>query len=169
MRLIIEGKPSSFISAECNCYSSTITYYRKKLKLPTPSIAHPQKQEIIAALAAKKPWKWIEKEYNCSSGTISRYKNLRADNSINTVSNIMSGQKPSVGRIVHYIPTEEERTGANFNQQEKAPAVITAVWSDTLVNLQVLNDGDQSPTRKLSIQMKTETLTSSCWEWPARD
>ena len=55
-------------------------------------------------------------------------------------------QKPSVGRIVivpvtALSPTEK----LDNNGAEVAPAVITRVWSDDLVNVRVLLDGGAMP------------------------
>ena len=86
----------------------------------------------------------------------------------------MSEQKPSVGRIVHYHPgDQEDRKGQPY------PAVITHVWSDTCVNLETMNDGS-FPLRIGSTGMDVEkNPTSVClanegqtegrrWEWPPR-
>jgi hypothetical protein len=56
----------------------------------------------------------------------------------------MSEQKPTIGRIVQYRPTEKERelwVVQGSNDQKELPAVIVAVWSDTVVNLKVMKDG----------------------------
>ena len=43
--------------------------------------------------------------------------------------------KPSVGMIVHTFVTPETNNGS-----EIAPAIITRVWSDSLINVRVLCD-----------------------------
>lgn len=53
-------------------------------------------------------------------------------------------QTPSIGRIVivpatALLPTDENNGGT------EAPAVITRVWSDTMVNVRVLLDGHETP------------------------
>ena len=53
--------------------------------------------------------------------------------------------KPTIGRIVRYRTTEEDRESMRKNHQnvqEELPAIIVAVWSDTCVNLKVLLDGE---------------------------
>lgn len=79
-------------------------------------------------------------------------------------------QKPSVGRIVHYTPQEP---AGNGTKGQPYPAVITHVWSDTCVNLNVLNDGsftlsrDECPT---SVNLATDPDNPSprTWSWPPR-
>lgn len=46
-------------------------------------------------------------------------------------------QKPSVGRIV-LVPADA--IGVPANGASEVPAIITRVWSDTMVNLQVFVD-----------------------------
>jgi len=43
-------------------------------------------------------------------------------------------QKPSIGRIVHYVLSSGRSKG------ERRPAIIVRVWSDTCVQLQVFTD-----------------------------
>lgn len=79
-------------------------------------------------------------------------------------------QKPSVGRIVHYTPQEP---ASNGTKGQPYPAIITHVWSDTCVNLDVLNDGsfplscDRYPT---SVNLATDPGNPSprTWSWPPR-
>lgn len=49
-------------------------------------------------------------------------------------------QKPSVGRIVHVLMDPRDNNGSDV-----APAIITRVWSDTVVNVRVLADSDATP------------------------
>jgi len=49
-------------------------------------------------------------------------------------------QKPSLGRIVIALVDPAINNGT-----DEAPAVITHVFSDTIVNVRVLLDGDQTP------------------------
>jgi len=73
IRLLKQGEKSNYIMAECKCLSSTVSYYRRKLKLPTPSKEHEHKDRIIDALSVKMNWKMIEHLFGCSSSTICRY------------------------------------------------------------------------------------------------
>lgn len=72
--------------------------------------------------------------------------------------------KPSLGRIViAHVPAECN------NGSTEAPAVITRVWSDTMVNLRVLCDSE-SILWWTSVTLhddKPEDPKYSCW-WPQR-
>lgn len=72
-------------------------------------------------------------------------------------------QKPSVGRIVHYRPM----VATADNKGQPYPAVITHVFSDTCVNLSVLNDGShplsQNMLQPTSVMLGTEPRS---WSWP---
>lgn len=76
--------------------------------------------------------------------------------------------KPTIGRIVIYNTTEEEqafmRQGPECNAATQLPAVITAVWGDTCVNLRVIADGGQH----MDIWKTSVLLGSgpSTWNWP---
>lgn len=59
-------------------------------------------------------------------------------------------QKPSIGRFVT-VPAAALR-GCEMNGAEVAPAVITRVWSDDMVNVRVLLDGNDTPW-KTSIKL----------------
>jgi hypothetical protein len=68
---------------------------------------------------------------------------------------------PTIGRIVIYNFSPEEARAVN-NSSAKAAAVITAVWSDTCVNLKVLTDGP-------SDIWKTSRVLGDgpdSWAWP---
>lgn len=71
-------------------------------------------------------------------------------------------QMPSVGRIVQYTP---ERGGKG----SPYPAIITHVWSDTCVNLNVITDGsyplDEGERLPTSVVIGVGPRT---WAWPAR-
>jgi len=80
---------------------------------------------------------------------------------------------PSVGRIVHVLGGPVERNGA-----DRAPAIITRVWSDTLVNVTAFPDAD-APMRVTSIQVFPDEEAARAWcaenpnrsgaaFWPAR-
>lgn len=70
---------------------------------------------------------------------------------------------PAVGRIVHYTPLESVGS-----KNQPYPAVITHVWSEDCVNLNVLNDGsftlsgDECPTSVMKGQ------GPRTWAWPPR-
>ena len=57
---------------------------------------------------------------------------------------------PTIGRIVIYNATDTDKAKMEASQkvlggcniQEKLPAIIVAVWSDTCVNLKVICDGN---------------------------
>lgn len=51
--------------------------------------------------------------------------------------------KPTIGRIVIYNTTAEQQIefSHNGNSSKKLPAIITAVFNDTQVNLKVIVDG----------------------------
>ena len=70
---------------------------------------------------------------------------------------------PTVGRIVYYYPTKEEQELMN-NYQTVAPAIITAVWSDSCVNLKVMYDGNFNAW-KTSVYQSLNKAPSS-WNWP---
>ena len=74
-------------------------------------------------------------------------------------------QKPSVGRIVHYMPKHVED-----NKGQPYPAVITHVWSETCVNLSVANDGSFplcDPPRPTSVCFDADGAPGT-WCWPPR-
>ena len=53
--------------------------------------------------------------------------------------------KPTIGRVVIYNTTQEDRDfmskQPDCNVHDKLPAIIVAVWSETYVNLKVICDG----------------------------
>ena len=76
--------------------------------------------------------------------------------------------KPTVGRVVIYKTTEEDRKWMRqscCNIKEELPAIIVAVWSETCVNLQVLLDGDGTMWRT----SVTEGLEEYNWHWPKKE
>lgn len=72
--------------------------------------------------------------------------------------------KPSIGRIVIYKVSSEDKTGVGHNNAEAVPAVIVRVWSDTCVNLHVLTDGPNT-LWKTSVSLGDGP---SQWSWPPR-
>lgn len=79
----------------------------------------------------------------------------------------MQHQKPSVGRIVHYIPEL-----SNHPKGQPYPAIITHVWSETCVNLHIFDDGSHCllvVQEQTSVMLRTEEMVAgACWEWPPR-
>lgn len=82
-------------------------------------------------------------------------------------------QKPSLGGIVL---VNAAALGIDNNGGDQAPAVITRVWSDTLVNLRILADSGETPwkTSVLLFQTPEEYAeardagkTYGCY-WPPR-
>lgn len=90
--------------------------------------------------------------------------------------------KASIGRIVHYYQGDHEApkgrdqdanwTGTNGSRLH--PAIITRVWSDTCVNLQVFFDAT-GPLVKTSMTMLPDEVfapgvhcSNSGWRWPER-
>lgn len=80
--------------------------------------------------------------------------------------------KPTIGRIVIYNTTygereamqEASRLTSGCNVQNKLPAIIVAVWSDTCVNLKVISDGhSRSDFWKTSASQGDQ---DGQWNWP---
>jgi hypothetical protein len=90
--------------------------------------------------------------------------------------------KPTIGRIVHFVqekpvsyqPKDGPRVFVHL------PAIITAVWGDTCVNLQVFTDGSNSEPGPNANPPSTKWITSAgldanenprpyTWHWPERD
>lgn len=70
--------------------------------------------------------------------------------------------KPTIGRIVHFQPAIE---GAGVH-----PAIITKVWSDTCVNLQVFGDGILDAQGNLPTSVvEGAPGTARSWFWPPRE
>lgn len=80
-------------------------------------------------------------------------------------------QRPSVGRIVFFYPAEGDKL-LNLNSAACHPAIITRVWTDEMVNLTVLPDGEiegQSSFRRTSVRLDSnDTSKSAHWSWPPR-
>lgn len=84
--------------------------------------------------------------------------------------------KPTIGRIVNYIPTEKEKEAiqtlglGNSYAGMKLPAIIVAVWGeneDSAVNLKVLIDG-KGEFWKTSICVGKEENKEGSWYWPTK-
>jgi hypothetical protein len=105
----------------------------------------------------------------------------------------VTGQKPSVGRIVHYVLSEQNADGVNRRRADASrnmaahrdradggqvhignvaeagqvcPLVIVRVWSGELVNGQVLLDGND--TLWVSSMRLGEPDELGTWHWPER-
>ena len=78
----------------------------------------------------------------------------------------MSTQAPSLGRVVIYRLTDAERASNlsphGNNGAAECPATIVRVFSDTCVNLKLLNDGEGVPWRT-SVLLGTG---GGQWSWP---
>ncbi len=84
-------------------------------------------------------------------------------------------QKPSIGRIVHYVQEKPAQFGTGVLH---LPAIITAVWGDACVNLHVFSDGSNSEPDSTNYP-RTKWITSTnldesespaarTWHWPER-
>lgn len=74
---------------------------------------------------------------------------------------IVSEQKPSLGRIVLY---RVQSNDPPHNGSEFLPAVVVRVWSDDMLNLKVLNDGNEDFWRTSSHRGDD----AGQWNWPPR-
>lgn len=81
----------------------------------------------------------------------------------------MDGQKPSIGRIVLF---GFQKADVPQGIMRECPAMITAVWSDTCVNLHLLRDANHhsiatndTPT---SVTLGDASMTGRYWRWPDR-
>lgn len=89
--------------------------------------------------------------------------------------------KPTIGRLVHFV----QRKPAMYQPAAGSdapfalvhlPAIITAVWGDTCVNLQVFTDGTNSdemnmaPIKWVTSSSLDATATQErSWHWPERE
>lgn len=76
-------------------------------------------------------------------------------------------QKPTIGQIVHYIPTRDEKL-ANNGGTSPIAAVVVAVWSDVCVNLKLITDGpvDIWKTSVMQSAGGIDEESGRCWKWP---
>lgn len=74
--------------------------------------------------------------------------------------------KPSLGRIVLYtLPSDHHPV----NQARTFPAIITAVHSDTMVNLRVFADGSSVMMEWVtSVPYADQPGEPFTWAWPPR-
>lgn len=81
--------------------------------------------------------------------------------------------QPTIGRQVHYRPTEEEQEIIFKNGGNKMPtlaATVTAVWgTGGCINVRVLSDGPPSTDAwKTSINYDETGEKPGHWSWPPR-
>ena len=84
--------------------------------------------------------------------------------------------KPTIGRIVHFVQQMPAQYG---DRLVHLPAIVTAVWGDTCVNLQVFTDGSNSEPGPNSNPASAKWVTSVTynemgnppytWHWPERE
>ncbi len=75
---------------------------------------------------------------------------------------------PTVGRIVHFHPSEHDSLHKN-NSAEFHAAIITQVWSPECVNL-IVFPAYGPPEIRSSVQSAAPSRpTSSSWAWPPRE
>lgn len=74
--------------------------------------------------------------------------------------------QPSIGRIVLVLVEPQQNNGSDV-----APAMITRVWNDTMINVKVLLDGPgdawQGSVTLYAERPTDESLTRAAW-WPPR-
>lgn len=71
-------------------------------------------------------------------------------------------RRPEIGQIVKYIQPAGEKP---YNGHRDHPAIITAVWSETCVNLKVLFDCGPVEDRT-SVCLDTPENPNCYWRWP---
>lgn len=73
---------------------------------------------------------------------------------------------PTLGRLVIYRTTDEQRQKMhdmeNCNVQEELPAIVVAVWGESLVNLNVQLDGEGA----LWVTSAEQGDAPGEWRWP---
>ena len=81
--------------------------------------------------------------------------------------------KPTIGRVVIYNTTEADKAKmdaaskmyGDCNKQDKLPAIITAVWGPTCVNLKIIADGYFD----LWVTSANQGDQPMQWDWPIRE
>ncbi len=71
--------------------------------------------------------------------------------------------KPTVGRIVHYYPTDHE-----VDSLQPCAAIVTRVWSDRTVDLFALDLGTKIPFAVVTSATQSDTPEAERWMWPPR-
>lgn len=80
--------------------------------------------------------------------------------------------KPTIGRIVNYVASDTDKgkmeaarkLNGGCNEANVLPAIVTAVWSDTCVNLRVIADGNLD----IWVTSANQGLNPGQWSWPER-
>lgn len=75
--------------------------------------------------------------------------------------------KPTVGRIVHFHPNERDQLHKN-NSADFHAALVTQVWPDDNVNLQVFPAWGV-PELRGSVPPEPGVTGNSYWAWPPRE
>ncbi|WP_080058991.1 hypothetical protein [Spirosoma aerolatum] len=74
--------------------------------------------------------------------------------------------KPTIGRIVHYVPFENSIEASNHAKE--VPAIVVAAWGEgALVNLKVFTDGIYDTWRPST--RYSEEKEPGTWHWPERE
>lgn len=71
--------------------------------------------------------------------------------------------KPTVGRIVIF---QQGAHAEPINGTREHPAIITRVWSDTCVNLQVFFDNARPAPSASVLHTSAAQQNSMSWSWP---
>lgn len=74
----------------------------------------------------------------------------------------MSEQKPTVGRMVHFKPSQDQQNRIDGNKSEILPATIVRVWGENCVNLKVHTDAINDLWIKSALKGDGEGQ----WNWP---
>jgi hypothetical protein len=76
--------------------------------------------------------------------------------------------KPTIGRIVHFVPDGGARPEQHY------PAIITHVWTDLCVNLEVFRKGTAMDSVEAGVRTSVmyadadNQSTMYSWHWPER-
>jgi hypothetical protein len=73
--------------------------------------------------------------------------------------------KPTLGRIVIFNVPDYIKNGINGNKQDKLPAIIVAVWSETTVNLKIITDGQND----IWVTSVSQGDNVNQWNWPVKE
>lgn len=72
---------------------------------------------------------------------------------------------PQIGDIVKFYPADHDRM-ARTNESKVAPAIVTAVWTESLVNVRVFQDGIDTPLWRTAICHISHAVEgSSFWDY----
>lgn len=75
-----------------------------------------------------------------------------------------NNQVLTIGRIVHFVLDRGRHKGAH------RAAIVTRVWSPTMVSLDVFtsgeDDGERSPLSVTSIKCDSDEKKPATWHWP---